>query len=213
MIKVAVTQRVEVVQSYKERRDCLDQRWGLLLECMGIDIVLVPNGLCDVASWIARQQVQGLIITGGNDLCHLPAASNTAPERDATESTLLMFAKINQLPVLGVCRGMQMMNFWLGGEMELVTGHVAAEHKVTSITDSLWFAKDFVVNSFHGWGFKSESLAPVLSPLVLASDGTVEAFKHKTLPWFGIMWHPERDPSVSSHDSQLIKSLFSLNKV
>ena len=211
MIKVAVTQRVEEVKSYKERRDCIDQRWASLLESFGIEILPVPNSLSDITNWISGQNINGLILTGGNDLSHLPDASNLAVERDVTESLLLDFAKKNNIPVLGVCRGMQMMNFWLGGKMELVDGHIATEHVVSALPDNLWFDHNFVVNSFHGWGFKPEQLAPELVPLVCAGDGTVEAFKHISLPWFGIMWHPERDVSISLQDEKLFKLLFIKN--
>jgi len=208
MIKVAITQRVEKVNSYEERRDCIDQRWASLLETLSIDILQVPNGLIDTGGWLKRHEVQGLILTGGNDLSYLLGASNPSKERDLTEAALLTAAKDINLPVLGVCRGMQMINFWFGGSMIPIASHVATTHAVTALIENQWFSKSFMVNSYHSWGFMPEHLATDLLPIVQAEDGTVEAFKHTSLPWFGIMWHPERNLSFSQQDQELIKSLF-----
>ncbi|WP_339071124.1 gamma-glutamyl-gamma-aminobutyrate hydrolase family protein [Pseudomonas idahonensis] len=207
-MRIAVTQRVEWVQDYNERRDCLDQQWAVLLEQFAADAVAVPNGLHDPQGWVARQQVAGLVLTGGNDLDCLPSASRSAPERDATEAALLAWAVRTRLPVLGVCRGMQMLNHFLGGSLTPVAGHIGARHAVTALRDDPRFSAYRVVNSFHGWGMRTVDLAPELLAQVCAEDGTVEAFTHNHLPWIGLMWHPEREAPFSPLDTQLVRQLF-----
>lgn len=207
-MRIAITQRVEWVQGYNERRDCLDQQWAALLEQLAIDAVAVPNNLSDPAAWLARQDVAGLVLTGGNDLAHLIDASRSAPERDATELALLSWAACHWLPVLGVCRGMQMLNHFLGGGLVPVVNHVAVRHSVSALSDDPLFSAYREVNSFHGWGVGVGTLAPELSAQVCAGDGTVEAFTHKQLPWTGLMWHPEREAPFNPLDLQLIRTLF-----
>lgn len=209
MIRIAITQRVERVASYGESRDCLDQRWAALLEHLGIDPIPVPNGLTRPDAWLRRQAVSGLILSGGNDLCHLPGASNASPERDRTETSLLAVASASQLPVLAVCRGMQMLNHFLGGQLMPLSGHAGGLHPVSPLTEDRRFDRYNEANSFHSWGIARDGLATSLRPMVQAGDGSIEAFIHETLPWIGLMWHPERPSPCAEQDVFLIRHLFS----
>ena len=121
MLKVGLTQRVEVIQDTNERRDCLDQAWTRLLVDNGYLPIPLPNRVEDVDTLIAELEIDGIILTGGNDLSHLTGATNTAPERDAFERRLLERCADLDIPVLGVCRGMQMMVAHFGGELVAVT--------------------------------------------------------------------------------------------
>lgn len=207
-MRIAITQRVERIAGYDEQRDCLDQRWSTLLEALDIDLVPVPNGLSCVSGWFERQNVAGLILSGGNDLSHLPGASNASPERDATEASLLACARDTKLPVLAVCRGMQMLNHFLGGKLTPLTGHVNCLHPISVSANAPLLAAYRQVNSFHSWGIKPEDLAENLLAQAWADDGSIEAFVHDQLPWTAIMWHPERPSANAIHDAQLIRKLF-----
>ena len=94
-MRILVTQRVEVVAGYGERRDCLDQQWTVLLERLSMQCIPVPNyaRAAEFASF-----ADGMILTGGNDLVGLPEATNTAPERDALETELVKIALERGLP-------------------------------------------------------------------------------------------------------------------
>ena len=209
MKRIGVTQRVEVIRALHERRDCLDQAWHHLFAHFQIDLIPVPNTSGDVVGWAQRQKLEGLLLSGGNDLACQANARNPAPERDAGEQALLYWAENKKLPVLGVCRGMQIMNWHLGGTLSELEGHAACQHKVQPVSNASLFNDYYKVNSFHNWGILSSDLSSSLDPLLLAGDGTVEAFKHKTLPWYGIMWHPERvNGGSESLDLALINATF-----
>lgn len=207
--RIGITQRVEVVSAYGERRDCLDQKWFTLLEALDLIPVPIPNSLNDPSAYLEQSNLDGFILSGGNDLVELPGASNPAPERDALERLALGFAQDNHLPVLGVCRGMQMINTFLGGHLVKVKRHVARRHIITPVAGTDLFLESKEVNSFHAWGITTSSISECLHPAAIAAeDGSVEAFCCQHLPWLGIMWHPERETPSCIHDMGLIKKIF-----
>lgn len=188
-MNVLISQRVDVLLQQGERRDCLDQAWGTTLcDLLGRAAVIlpVPNRPQDIAAMVAACRPSLIVLSGGNDI-------GEAPERDACEGLLLDGAKNNALPVLAVCRGMQMVQHHLGGKLTAITGHVCCEHSV--IGEPGLTPVTLTVNSYHNWGIRQSELAPDLRSLYVHTDGTVEALEHKHLPWLGVMWHPERASS------------------
>jgi N5-(cytidine 5'-diphosphoramidyl)-L-glutamine hydrolase len=197
MKAVAITQRVSVVPAYGERRDCLDQAWTRFLAACGLLPVLLPNiteaalALCEGAG------IAGLVLTGGNDLA---VFGGDAPERDVTENTLLDMAERRRLPVLGVCRGMQVIQQRFAIPLCRVEGHVA-QRQVIRIDGE---RKE--VNSYHCFGaFDSR---PPLEVWAVADDGVVKAVRHSAEPITGIMWHPERRSPFSPADVALFRQVF-----
>ena len=156
--------------------------------------------------------MKGIILAGGNDLAHLAGAKNTAPERDALEKMLLVSCATLALPVLGVCRGMQMMVAHYGGELVPVTKHVATNHSITVRPQrTIPLTNRHAVNSFHNFGVHEDALGPELQLEAVAPDGSVEAITHKSLQQWGIMWHPERSP-YNALDVKLLQTLFKRQK-
>jgi putative glutamine amidotransferase len=204
--RVALTQRVEDLPDRGERRDALDQQWATRIEAAGFVPVPIPNRLRDPVGYLDALDPALLVLTGGNDLAHLPDASVPAPERDLTETALFDAATARELPVLGVCRGLQLMVERTGGKLGRVDGHVRAPHAIT-VVDSTWPLRDGrVVNSFHDWGVTPDRLGATLAPLALAPDGTVEAVHRPGSPQVAVMWHPEREP-LDVGDVELIRAL------
>jgi N5-(cytidine 5'-diphosphoramidyl)-L-glutamine hydrolase len=192
---VAVTQRVMISPESGERRDALDQRWVPFLEGCGMEAVPVPNRLDSVARWAAALDIGAVLLSGGEDLAEL---GGTAPERDITEYALLDWARNREVPVLGVCRGLQLLAYRGGVMLRRVDGHVALEHSIS--TDG----GIETVNSFHRWGF--DRAPPGFAVTAAAQDGTVEAMRHATLPISGIMWHPERYAAPRAQDLEQVRS-------
>jgi len=208
VMRIGITQRVEVLPAYGERRDCLDQRWGKLLGFFGLLLLPLPNLLSEMELAFDNMSCSGFILSGGNDLAFLADAKDPAPERDRLEGFVVEYAKKKQLPLLGVCRGMQFMNHYLGGELETVENHVAVRHAVLVEPAVKILGKYGDVNSYHTRGISETGLADDLQAAVYAEDGSVEAFVHKSLPWVGIMWHPEREEPYHKFDLELLSTLF-----
>ncbi|NUO97500.1 MAG: C26 family cysteine hydrolase domain-containing family [Nonomuraea sp.] len=194
MRPVLVTMNVVADAARRERRDTLDQAWADLLAACGLLPVPVPNRAASVA---LIELAEGVLLTGGNDLT---AYGGTAPERDAVEEALVTAALERRLPVLGVCRGMQLLLHRFGARLEPVDGHVATEHAIE--TDE----GPRIVNSFHRWAAR-ESAGP-LRVTARAADGVIEAVAAPELRLTGLMWHPERRGVADARDTALFRELF-----
>jgi N5-(cytidine 5'-diphosphoramidyl)-L-glutamine hydrolase len=199
MTLVAISQRVAVDPRHGERRDCLDQAWVRFAMACGFVSVAVPNDVEAARALCTALPLGGILLTGGNDLA---SYGGDAPERDAAESALLDMAKDCGLPVLGVCRGMQVIQHRFGVRLKPVSGHVVAR-QVISIE-----GVPTEVNSYHNFG--ATETEPPLEPWAIAADGVVKAVRHTGAPMIGIMWHPERLDPFTGRDIALFRKFFGL---
>ena len=204
---IALSQRVEVDPRTNERRDCLDQNWAPFFESIGYTILPMPNVLRNPIEWFHSYNCSGLILSGGNDLSHLPNARHIAPERDNTEMALVGECLRQQIPVIGVCRGLQMINHIFGGTQKPCQGHAGLRHALhfAENVDDIW--KQVEVNSFHDWGISLEDLADGLKPLCFSDDGMVEAFEGVDHAIWGLMWHPEREIPKTNFDKNIFNMM------
>lgn len=194
---LAITQRVDTNPHYQERRDALDQRWSALLFEAGFNMLLLPNMPQQALALLHALPVQGIILSGGNTL---HALGGDAPERDQTELAVWHYALQHQLPVLGVCRGMQFIQHYYGQVLQPVSGHICAVQHIS--TDE----GERTVNSYHQLG--TTQCQPPLIASAHSADGVLKAVRHQSLAVQGIMWHPERIPGFAAADIALIKGLF-----
>lgn len=207
MKRIGLTQRVDVIADYGERRDALDNRWYLLMLELNMMPIPLPNLSPSLAPAILEDlRIEGVIFTGGNSLCYLDEASSaSAPERDAFELALLKHAEELSLPVFGVCRGMQIINHYFRGSLVKVKGHAAQRHAITAVNPSIKLPK--MVNSYHAWTIPSDGLAKPLEVIGKDPDGNIEAFIHRNKNIAGITWHPERESELNKLDLKFIEGI------
>lgn len=194
---VLYTQRVEVVESYGERRDCADQNIPRFIEACGYLPIPLPNIRNIVEKLIEQIRPSGIILTGGNSLTKY---GGDAPKRDEAERRILDISIERDIPVYGFCRGMQIILDYFGCELEQVKGHVAVRHKISGAIGEL------EVNSFH-----NQACCNVKNPLeVLArtDDGVIEAICYREKRILGTMWHPERENPFVDADIRRVQELF-----
>ena len=122
-----------------------------------------------------------IMMMGGNNI-------GDFVERDNLEYELISASLNNQIPLIGICRGMQVINTYFGGSLKSIKNHVNVRHIVSNINIS------FEVNSYHDFALaKCPNMYEVLA---MSEDNCIEAIKHKKLSWEGWMWHPERDNKI-----------------
>lgn len=195
--QIAITQRVQVVEQTGERRDALSQEWAVFAETCGFCPVILPNHLPAVERILSQTPLDGILLTGGNDLS---AYGGDAPERDEVEEFLIAQSIQKKLPLLGVCRGMQMLLSFFGTPLQRISGHIRVDHPLDN---------GDIVNSYHGWG--ATTCPPPLYPRAWGLDGVLEAVGHQEYPWIhGIMWHPERYFPPRLRDVRWMKEVFAL---
>jgi len=191
-----VSQRVAIDAATGERRDALDQRWAALLAAAGCVALPVPNLPSAVPALLDACAPAGVLLTGGNDLARY---GGDAPERDATELALIDAALARGLGLLGVCRGMQVLQDRFGVPLEPVAGHVRAARRIVAVDGE----RDVVC--YHRLG--SRVTVPGVRIDARAEDGVVEALSVGPRVR-GLMWHPERRGVPDPLDLKLLEEIF-----
>lgn len=193
-------------------------------EAGGVPIVLTPTAdETELAAIVTA--CDGFVFTGGHDLDPsiygeeiLPCCGELSPERDDLETRLLTLLLKEDKPVLGICRGLQLINACMGGTLyqdlprqfrpadgaEAVCHkqgkpysaptHTVAVQSGTLLADCLKCHRELKVNTLHHQAIKD--LASGLYPSAIAPDGIVEAVECPNKRFFvGVQWHPEYLPS------------------
>ena len=216
---IGVSQRILFDPRRNETTDSIDQKWTVFFEAFGARMVPIPNRLKDPIQWANDIGITGILLTGGGDVSpylssqgeqtkgQLASSDYLLEPRDETECALIEASKHNDMPVLGVCRGLQQINLFHGGSLKPVEEHVALEHELASCNDDGHYIFPKRVNSFHAWGIYNKDLGDGMVPLAMAGD-TVEAARHKKFKHVGIMWHPERAREFDVADIELFKDFF-----
>ena len=217
--KIGITQGSRDYPERNEIRDELDQNWALLAEQISVCLVPIPNRLNDPIRWFDTSGIEGIILSGGGDFFEAPnnleyyrgmmAEDLSAAElRCRTEVYALQFAAKRNLKILGVCRGMQLLNSLHGGQIQEIDNHISVTHEVhlTEIGQTLSTIPPKFVNSFHGYGIPQGNLGEKLIPLAL-SGVCVEMFSDELLQILGLMWHPERS-EITDANTRILKDFF-----
>ncbi len=205
MKRIGLTHRVDDIEAYGERRDSIDQGWYKLILSMGMLPIPLPNVPEEFLVHVVEPlNLSGIILTGGNSIAGLDStAKDAAPERDEFENALIRYSLDSDIPLIGVCRGMQMISQYFGGHLIRVEGHINSRHELICLNSEYELPKS--VNSFHGWAVPKTGLGSDLQPIATDSMGNIEAFIHGSRKILGIMWHPERVNGLNVQDVNLLK--------
>ena len=205
MLKIGITTRVVNSETYPEKRDAISQDWTKFLEKINVIPIFIPNVLSNPILFLQENQLDGLILSGGDDV-------GFPPERQKTEQAIIEFGIEHELPTLGVCRGMQILNKHFGGTHKTLSTneHVTQTHPISIENNNflkMLSSKNLLVNSYHHNIITENSLGKNLIPFALSeTDKTIEGFSHSKLPIIGVMWHPEREQE--NFDQLIINNLF-----
>ena len=209
-VPVAVTAPRRMVDG--RERITLNTAYVRALEGAGLIPLAVPMILAPDRAAAALDGVRGLVLTGGEDVA--PARYGAAPHarlgdvdpaRAAAELALIDAARRRRLPILAICRGIQILNVALGGTLYQdldserpgsVSHNEASNHAVRvdagSLLERTLGARSASVNSRHHQAIRD--VAPGLKAVAWADDGVIEAAEpaDASAPWIvAVQWHPE----------------------
>lgn len=202
--RIGITMRVVQAHGYFEERDALARDWPAFMHSTLPDAILVPvpNSGARAVEMARELAFDGLILSGGENVGECPA-------RDETEHALLRFATTSGMPVLGVCRGLQMFQSFFGGVLGECAAdrHVATVHRVTLTSSARfdWSTASADVNSFHRQGVPVDGLASDLVAIATSEDGFVEGAAARDRPWVAVQWHPERERPLTSISADVVR--------
>jgi N5-(cytidine 5'-diphosphoramidyl)-L-glutamine hydrolase len=206
MKRILVTQRVDINPSYGERRDALDQKWIEFLLSINLWPITIPNSLVYLKKFVEIEKIDGVLLTGGNSLAQY---DGNAQERDEMEYYLLEWAIDKNIPILGVCRGMQVIQNYFDNRLIKISEHVDSRFTLEVVEDSkfsLIIKKLKDVNAFHDYG--AYDVSGDLLPVAYSSDGIVMAIEHIKKSVYGVMWHIERETPFRNEEKNLFKEIF-----
>jgi len=208
---VAVTAPRRMVDG--RERVTLNTAYVRALETAGLVPLAVPTMVAADRAAAALAAVRGLVLTGGEDVApdrygatpH-PRLGDVDPVRDAAELALIAAARSRRLPILAICRGIQILNVALGGtlyqdldsERPSLVSHSdeTTQHAVRvaagSLLERTLGMRSATVNSRHHQAIRD--LAPCLKAVAWADDGVIEAAEpaDANAAWMvAVQWHPE----------------------
>lgn len=202
---IAVSQRITKLKKINEYRDSLDQRLIKILIDINLKPILIPNVFYSkkklLNNILNKIKIKGLILTGGENI-------GKYKNRDQTELNLLNWAVKNSLPILGICRGMQLIAKFNKVKLRRVKNHVKKNHLI--INKSKKFKFDKIVNSYHE--YKLIKCPKNFEISALATDNSIEGIESEKYKTLAIMWHPERNKKISKNDIYNIKKLFQIGE-
>lgn len=187
-----------------------------------IDLGLSP---CTSLSLSDLSSCDALILPGGGDITpgfygqEVHGSRSIDTELDLLQIQALEYFVRSGRPVLGICKGMQLINIYFGGTLtqhiptcnthQISEGDVLHNSFVTrDCALSHLYGKEFMINSNHHQAV--EQIGNGLTVVQRSDDDIIEGFVHDTLPIIAVQWHPERLPFIQTKKASLPGNLLLL---
>ncbi|GAU09381.1 gamma-glutamyl-gamma-aminobutyrate hydrolase family protein [Desulfoplanes formicivorans] len=208
-LRIGLSMRITEAQNYSEPRDALAHDWPRFMQQVlpEANWMPLPNIGIRIIQHVQDWDLNGFILTGGNDI-------HEYPKRDETELALIRFALQKNIPIFGVCRGFQLILHFFGKKIFrcLTKKHAGTRHAISLLkSPSEQTEQSLIVNSYHDNCAEHVSCfrdRDALKPFAVDDNEVVEGIYHENHPLAGIMWHPERENPVNDYDQILVRNLF-----
>ena len=203
-LRIGISTRIVKNERFDENRDIISHDWINFFEQLNFIPILIPNTLNNVSFFLDKMNLDGVILSGGDNM-------GDFPERDKTESEIIKFSIQENIPLFGVCRGMQVINNFFNGTIQnnVTSKHVRKNHKILFLKNNFCNLNidTIEVNSFHENLINKYDLGNNLESLAIAPvDDTIEAISHKKYKILAVMWHPER--KFDENSKNILKYFF-----
>ncbi len=204
-MKILISCRSYYDKNYKELRDCVDQRLISWVVCLGYVPVLVPNifgqkkNFNDLKKFLSEIKPHGLIISGGEDF-------GVNKKRDTLEKNLIDYFFKKNKPVLGICRGFQLISKLFGSKIIKANEQVRKKYKIT--------IKEKIPQNINAKCYFNYTINKIPKNFELIGENKI---KIKITPWMiksnnqsceCWMVHPEREKKFNRILLKRAKNLF-----
>ena len=201
MLKIAISQRLGF-SKHGELRSQIDTRLVDFIFKCGFQPIIIPYFNIKnktklkivMISWLKQIDIDGIVLSGGEDIGKFIL-------RDNTENVLISYVIKKNIPLIGICRGMQVIGNYFNTKLVKVKNHVNINHYVHL------GKKKFKVNSYHNYSL--ENCPKNFNVECFSSDGKIESIMGKTKSIYACMWHPERNKKFNNSDISKFKKIFS----
>ncbi|MFW5795368.1 MAG: gamma-glutamyl-gamma-aminobutyrate hydrolase family protein [Bacillota bacterium] len=214
MNNILISQRISI-NKHGTKIDSLESSYIKYLNNLGFNIIPVPNFIGDLNFFLSEIDFNGVILSGGGSINYKYFKNNNTTgeidffrEREKTENKLIEYSLREQIPILGICRGMQHLNCFFGGKL---TGDYYYKKREPGQPHKIYFNKGNnsllkVINHYHNDAVEVEDVAKNFNILAFDDDyKTVEAIYDQNKKILGIQWHPERFEKTNIFSEKLIK--------
>lgn len=193
---IAITQRL-IIDQHGEIRDSLDRRWYDFLYQSGYQPLLIPNHNAIARDYLQQYHIHGFLLSGGGDI-------HDDDLRGDIEDMVIDIAIKQDMPLLGICRGMQKLQYYFDIPLKKCENHIMEKQEI--IINN----KPQCVNSYHQYGCDDAPShdAAQFDIWAIAHDGVIKAIKHRQYHIAGMMWHPERINDFRADDINYVKDFF-----
>jgi len=179
-----------IKKHYRTYIDFLDYNWIKYLEKKNHNFYLIPNSIKNFILMSKNLKPNLIILTGGNDIFK---KNSYIKNRLKVEKKIISYAISKKIPILGICRGAQLLNLFFGGKIRKIKNHMRTRHNIFLEKKTLFKKNKLEVNSFHNHGISSKDLSKKLKVLARDKNKNIELYCHKSKKIIGVMWHPERE--------------------
>jgi len=190
VLNIGITSNIK--KYYKGYIDFVDHYWLKAFEKKKYNFKLIPNN--KFLSEKVLNEINILILAGGNDI---ESKNSESKIRNKIEINLIKKAIKKKIPILGICRGAQIVNILFGGKIKKIQGHMRTRHDLYLNKNRIFKKRVMNVNSFHSYGISIKSISKKFEIIALDKKNNVEmyTFKKKIVC---TMWHPEREKNLGN---------------
>jgi N5-(cytidine 5'-diphosphoramidyl)-L-glutamine hydrolase len=206
MRNILITQSL-IENKHKELVWSLEENWYKYFQNKNINLVPLNSNFQNFKKIIQTKPL-GIVFSGGNDLNFLKKEKVNFI-RDSLEKKILETVLKKKIPILGVCRGFQLIASYFKCKIIKQKGHVKTIHEL-KINKQIYKhkLKNIKVNSFHN--FTVQTLPKSFELVVKHKDGSIEIASSKKLKILSLMFHPERKNISQKAIDKVIFSHFNI---
>ncbi len=190
------------------------QNYLTALQKTGCDAVIFPD-----CSYIKKHPdtFDGLLLPGGGDVPHTLSDYSSHPAAlDSEQLEALDLFYQAEKPILGICKGMQLINLYFGGSIGEVSNRSFHQHPCKDVFHPAENLPGFFLHALFGPYMSINSshhqciqnIGKDLHIIQRSVDGTTEAILHRSAPVLGLQWHPERMLGNNKQDVSLVFRYF-----